>query len=71
MDSRTEYAIRLYAGAKELRPVMWPSENIQKLARDVNEEIKYAIIGHGITHMDSLAKLLENFDRIGPSNINM
>ena len=54
MGSRTEYAIRLYAEAKELRPVMSPSIIIQKLARDFTEEIKYAIIGHGITHIDSL-----------------
>ena len=70
MGSRTEYAIRLYAEAKELRPVMSPSEIIQKLARHFNEEIKYAIIGRGITHIDSLVELLENFDRIGPSNVN-
>ena len=47
------------------------SEIIQKLARPFNEEIKYAIIGDGITHMDSLVELLENFDRIGPGNTNI
>ena len=70
-SSRTEYAIRLCTEAKELRPVMSPSEIIQKLAGYFNEEIKYAIIGHEKTHMDSLVELLENFDRIDPSNINM
>ena len=49
---------------------MSPSEIIQKLARHFNEEIKYAIIGHGITHMDNLVILLKNFDKIGPSYTN-
>ena len=46
---------------------MLPSKSIQKIARHF-EEIKYAIIGHGITHMGSLVELLKNFDRIGLSN---
>ena len=70
MGSRSEYAIRLYAEAKELRPTISPGEIIQKLARHFNEEIKYAIIGRGISHMDDLVELLENFDRIGPINTN-
>ena len=37
--SRAEYAIRLYAEAKELRPSMSSNEIIQKLARHYNEEI--------------------------------
>ena len=68
MGSRAEYAVRLYAEARELRPMMSPQEIIQKLARHYNEEIKYAIVGHGIAHIDSLVELLENFDRIGPIN---
>ena len=67
---RAEYAIRLYAKAKELRPSMSPREIIQKLARHYNEEIKYAIVGRGIMHIDGLVELLENFDRIGPINAN-
>ena len=67
---RTEYAIRLYAEAKELRPSMSSSEIIQKLARHYNEEFKYAIVGRGITRIDDLVELLENFDRIGPVNIS-
>ena len=70
MGSRSEYAIRLYAEAKELRPTISPGEIIQKLARHFNEEIKYAIIGRGISHIDDLVELLENFDRIGPINTN-
>ena len=66
--SRTEYAIRLYAEAKELRSSMSSNEIIQKLARHYNEEIKYAIVGRGITRIDGLVELLENFDRIGPIN---
>ena len=69
-SSRTEYAIRLYAEAKELRPSMSSSEIIQQLARHYNEEIKYAIVGRGITRIDDLVELLENFDRIGPINGN-
>ena len=42
--TRTEYAICLYAGAKELRPTMSSSEIVQKLARHYNEEIKYYIL---------------------------
>ena len=41
---------------------------IQKLARHFNEEIKHAIIGRVITHVEQLIELLENFDKIGPSN---
>ena len=66
--SRAEYAIRLYAEAKELRPSMSSNEIIQKLARHYNEEIKYAIVGRGIARIDDLVELLENFDRIGPIN---
>ena len=69
MGSRAEYAIRLYAEARELQPIMSPGEIIQKLARHYNEEIKYAIVGRGISHIHSLVELLENFDRIGPINI--
>ena len=68
MGSRAEYAICLYAEPRELRPMMSHGEIIQKLARHYNEEIKYAIVGHGIAHIDSLVELLENFDRIGPIN---
>ena len=70
IGSRTEYAIRIYAEANELRPTMSYGEIIQKLARHYNEEIKYPIIGRGIIHIDELIELLENFDRIGPNNIN-
>ena len=70
MGSRTEYAIRLYAEAKELRLTISPSEIVQKLAKHFNKEIKYAIIGRGISHIDGLVELLENFDRIGPINTN-
>ena len=49
--------------------MMAPEKIIQKLARHYNEEIKYAIVGRGISHIDSLVELLENFDRIGPINI--
>ena len=66
--SRAEYAIRLYAEAKELRPSLSSIEIIQKLARHFNEEIKHAIIGRGISHIEQLIELLENFDKIGPSN---
>ena len=68
--TRTEYAIRLYAEAKELRPAMSSNEIIQKLARHYNEEIKYAIVGRGITRIEDLVEILENFDRIGPINRN-
>ena len=71
MGLRAEYAIHLYAEARELRPMMSPGEIIQKLARHYNEEIKYAIVGRGIAHIDSLVELLENFDRIGPINTSM
>ena len=70
IGSRAEYAIRLYAEAKELRPIMSSKEIIQKLARHYNEEIKYAIIGRGIDDINDLVELLENFDRIGPINMN-
>ena len=49
---------------------MSSSEIIQKLARHYNKEIKYAIFGRGITRIDDLVELLENFDRIGPINIS-
>ena len=68
--SRTEYAIHLYGEAKELRPSMSHSEIIQKLVRHYNEEIKYAIVGRGITRIDDLVELLENFDKIGPIYIS-
>ena len=61
MGSRTEYAISLYAEAKELKPIMSPSEIIQKLARNYNEEIKYAIFGRRIRHIDSLLKITRKF----------
>ena len=70
IGSRAEYAIRLYAEAKELRPIMSSKEIIQKLARHYNEEIKYAIIGRGIGDINDLVELLENFDKIGPINMN-
>ena len=66
LESRAEYAIRLYAEARELQPAMSLGEIIQKLAQDYHEEIKYAKVGRGISHIDSLVELLENFDRIGP-----
>ena len=66
--SRAEYAIRLCAEAIELNPPMTSIEIIQKLARHFNEEIKYAVIGRGISRIDELIDLLENFDKIGPSN---
>ena len=66
--SRAEYAISLYAEAIELNPLMTPIEIIQKLARHFNEEVKYAIIGRGISRVEELIDLLENFDKIGPSN---
>ena len=47
---------------------MSPSEIIQNLAKYYNKEIKHAIIKRGITHIDGLVELLENFDRIGPIN---
>ena len=47
---------------------MSPSEIIQKLTRHYNEEIKYAIIGRGIMHINELVELLQNIDRIGPIN---
>ena len=65
--SRTEYAIRIYAEAKELGPTMSHGEIIQKLARHYNEEIKYTIVERGITRIDELIELLENFERIGQS----
>ena len=68
MGSRTEYTIRIYAEAKELRPSLSSIEIIQKLSRHFNEEIKYAIIGRGISRIEQLIELLENFDKIGPSN---
>ena len=68
MESRAEYAIRLNAEARELQPVMSPGGIIQKLARHCHEEIKYAIGGREITHIDSLVELLKNLDRIGPIN---
>ena len=68
MNLRAEYAIQLYAEAKELRPSLSSIEMIQKLARHFNEEIKHAIVGRGITHVEQLIELLENFDKIGPSN---
>ena len=49
---------------------MSPREIIQKLSRHYYEEIKYAILGRGIMHIDDLVELLENFDRIGPINAN-
>ena len=49
---------------------MSPSEIIQKLARHYNEEIKYAIVERGITRIEDLVEILENFDRIGPINEN-
>ena len=42
-------------------------EIIQKLARHYNEEIKYTIVERGITRIDELIELLENFERIGQS----
>ena len=66
--TRAEYAIRLYAEVRELRPSLSSIEMIQKLARHFNEEIKHAIIGRGISHIEQLIELLENFNKIGPSN---
>ena len=66
--SRAEYAISLYAEAIELSPPMTPIEIIQKLARHFNEEVKYAIIGRGISRVEELIDLLENFDKIGTRN---
>ena len=70
MGSRTEYIIRLYTEAKELRPIMSANEIIQKLARHYDDDIKYAIIARGIANINSLVELLENFDRIGSINMN-
>ena len=66
--SRAEYAISLYAEAIELNPPMTAIEIIQKLSRHFNEEVKYAIIGRGISRVEELIDPLENFDKIGPSN---
>ena len=54
MGSRSEYDIRLYAEAKELRATISPVEIIQKRTRYFNEEIKYAIIGRRISHIGGL-----------------
>ena len=43
-------------------------EIIQKLARQFNEEIKYAVIGRGSSQIEELIDLLENFEKIRPSN---
>ena len=43
-------------------------EIIQKLARHFNEEVKYAIIERGVSRAEEPIYLLENFDKIGPSN---
>ena len=53
-----------------MRPSMSSNEIIQKLARHYNEEIKYAIVGRGITRIDDLVELLENVDRIGPIKVS-
>ena len=66
--SRAECAISLYAEAIELSPPMTAIEIIQKLARHFNEEVKYAIIGRGISRVEELIDLLDNFDKIEPSN---
>ena len=66
--SRAEYAIKLYAEAKELRPSLSSIEIIQKFSKHFNEEIKHAIIGRGISHIEQLIEILENFDKIGPSS---
>ena len=65
---RDEYAINLYAEVIELNPSLTAVEIIQKLARHFNEEIKYPIIGRGITRVEKLINLLEDCDKIGPSN---
>ena len=68
VTSKAQYAISLYAEAIELNPSLTAVEIIQKLSIHFNEEVKYAIIGRGITRVEELINLLEDFDKIGPSN---
>lgn len=66
--SRAEYATKLFASANELIPAPESAEVIRKLARHYSDEIKYAIIGRGITKYEQLIELLEDFDKIGGTN---
>lgn len=50
--SRAEYATKTFANVNELTPALEPREVIRKLTRYFGDEIKYAIVGKGISHSE-------------------